>query len=152
MDSLLPAQLQYLQKLHSRLHARLLTLDQLLGSVPLQQQRFLDLEAILPEDNNDPKSQEFTSQCRNYSWDAIELFHVVDTVPRFHLIPATLIHICKTSWQGRIFENVYRHSDTDESRDPICSEVLHLLPEIDQVLGTSLSVKISSIVSSGKWS
>jgi hypothetical protein len=150
MDPLLPAQLQYLQKLHSRLHARLLALDQLLGSVPLQQQRYLDLEAILPEDTNDPNSQEFTSPCRNYSWDALELFKVVDTVPRFDLIPATLIHVCKTSWQGRIFEDVYRDSDINESRDPFCSEVLHLLPKIDQVLGTSLSGKINSIVSLGK--
>jgi hypothetical protein len=152
MDSLLPAQLQYLQKLHSRLHARLLALDQLLGSVPLQQQRYLDLEAILPEDTNDPKSQEFISPYRNYSWDALELFKVVDTVPRFDLIPTTLIHVCKTSWQGRIFKDVYRHSDINEPRDPFCSEVLHLLPKIDQVLGTSLSGKMNSIVSLGKCS
>jgi hypothetical protein len=152
MDPLLPAQLQYLQKLHSRLHARLLALDQLLGSVPLQQQRYLDLEAILSGDTNDPKSQEFTSPYRNYSWDALELFKVVDTVPRFDLIPATLIHVCKASWQGRISEDIYRHSDINEHRDPFCSEVLHLLPKIDQVLGTSLSGKMNSIVSLGKCS
>jgi hypothetical protein len=150
MDPLLPAQLQYLQKLHSRLHARLLALNQLLGSVPLQQQRYLDLEAILPEDTNDSKSQELTSPYRKFSWDALELFKVVDTVPRFDLIPATLIHVCKTSWQGKIFENVCRHSDINEPRDPFCSEVLHLLPKIDQVLGTSLNGKINSIVSLGK--
>lgn len=146
MDQAISAQLPDMQELH----ARLLALDQLLGSVPLLQQRSLDLEAILSNDSKDANLEEFASLHIAPSWDAETLYKVVDTVPRFDLIPATLINICKTSWQGRIYQNVYRHSDTDITRHPTCSEVLQLLPKLDRVLETYLNDKINAIMGLGR--
>lgn len=52
---------------------RLLTLDQLLVSVPLQQQRNLDLEAILSEDFKNTKLQKVAARHTTLSWDVAEL-------------------------------------------------------------------------------
>lgn len=148
MDPVLSAKLQHMQELL----VPLLALDQLLGSVPLQQQRNLDLEAILPEHSKDPEVQEVASRYTTLSWDVGELYKVVDTVTRFDLILVTLVYICKTSWQGRAYENVYRHSDINKPRDPTCSEALQLLPKLDRVLETSLSDKINAILDLGRCS
>jgi hypothetical protein len=129
---------------------RLLTLDKLLGSVPLKQQRNLDLEVIFSRDLQYSESQGVASQYPEPPSDVDELYKVADTVPRPDLIPATLVYICRTSWQGRTYENVYRHSDIHKPRDPTCSEVLQLLPKLDQVLETSLNGKINAIVGLGK--
>ncbi|KAF1978272.1 hypothetical protein BU23DRAFT_564510 [Bimuria novae-zelandiae CBS 107.79] len=142
MDPVHSAQMQHLQELL----ARLLTLDQLLGSVPLQQQRNLDLEAALSTTSRDLKLQGDVARYTTLSSDVEELYRILNRIPRFDLIPATLLYIFKTSWQGRIYQNLYRHSDVAKPRDPTCSEVLHLLPKLDRILETSLSIKISSIV------
>lgn len=131
---------------------RLIALDQLLDSVPLQEQREYDLEAILLKDFKDPKSQEVAEQYTTLWRDVGGLYKVVGTLLRFDLIPATLVYVCKTSWQARIYENVYRRSDINKSRDPTCSEVLQLLPKLDRVLETSLSDNINAIVGLGRCS
>lgn len=132
--------MHYLQELT----VRLLALDQLLGSVALQEQKDLDLEAVLSKDCGAPNSQEAAAWCSE------ELYYVVDTVPRFDLIPATLVDICRTSWQGRVYENVYRRPDAKASRNPTCSEVIQLLPKLDRVLKTGLNNKIIAIVALGR--
>lgn len=139
---------EHLQDVHG-LILRLLALDQLLGSVPLHQQRDLDLDSTLLEDAKALDLKGVASLNSAPSWDLGELYEVVDTVPQFDRIPATLLDICKTSWRGRTYQNVYRHPDINKPRDPTCSEVLQLLPKIDRLLETSLSDKIDAIVSLG---
>lgn len=126
---------------HSQgLVSRLLALDRLLGSMPLHQRQNLDLARVSEDINT------------RTLWDVEELYRTVDTVPRPDRIPAILVDICRLSWQGRIYCNVYRHSDIDQSRDPTCSEVLQLLPKLDILLETSLHDKIKAVVSSGRKS
>lgn len=148
MDLMLPDNLQDMQELVPRL----LALDRLLGSVPLHQQQDLDLGSNYSEDAKALDQKDIETQDTAPSWDMGELYKVVDAVPRFDRIPATLVDICKTSWRGRIYQNVYRHSDIDKPRDPTCSEVLQLLPKLDLLLATALSDKINAIVSLGRCS
>jgi hypothetical protein len=139
---------------------RLLALDRLLDSVPLQQQRKKqqqqqlqqnpDLDVILSIENSDPVLQEAAARYTTLTLDNRNLNRIANQVPRSDLIPATLVHICKTSWQGEIFKNVYCHSDMSKSRDPTCSEVLSLLRRFDRALGTRLRVKINAILRSGR--
>jgi hypothetical protein len=69
MDPVLLAQLQHTQELL----VRLFTLDQLLGFVPLQQQRNLGLEAIISEDFKDPRLEGVAARYTTLSWDIREL-------------------------------------------------------------------------------
>jgi len=140
MDEVPSSQMHDLQELT----VRLLALDQLLGSVALQEQHDLDLEAVLSKDCGAPESQKAAA------WSLEELYYVVDTVPRFDLIPATLVDICRTSWQGRVYENVYHRPDANEPRNPTCSEVIQLLPKLDGVLKTSLNNELNAIVALGR--
>lgn len=126
---------------------RLLALDQLFTSVPLHQQQDLDLDSNLFEDAKVLGLEDIRDTMP--LWNMGELYRVVDMIPRFDRIPATLVDICKTSWQGKIYQNVYHHSDIKKSRDATCSEVLQLLPELDRLLETSLSDKINAIISLG---
>jgi len=130
---------------------RLLALDQLLGSVPLHLQHGLDLDTVFSEDVNSKALglEDIEASNSTPSWDVGDLYKVVDTIPRFNRIPATLIDICKTSWRGRTYQNAYLDSKIDEPRDPTCSEVLQLLPRLDRLLEMSLNNKISAIVSLG---
>ena len=146
MDPVIAAQLQ-------ELLVRLLALDQILGSVPLEhlhRQQNLNLDAIFSKESNDPILQEAAARYTSLTFDMDNLHKTVDKVPRFELVPATLIHVCRVSWQGRIFENVHRHSDINKSRDPNCSEALSLLRKIDRISGTRLRVKINAILRSGR--
>ena len=131
---------------------RLLALDRLLGSVPLQhlqRQHNLDLDVTLSKELEHPILQEAAARYTTLTFDMNNLHWTVDKVPRFELIPEILVHICKTSWQGKVFENVYRHSDMNRSRDPTCSEALSLLRKLDKASGSRLRVKINTILRSG---
>lgn len=143
MDLMLPDHSQDIQELV----LRLLALDRLLGSVPLHQQQDLHLDTIFSEDAKALGLKDIKSPNTTPLWDVGGLYKVVDTVPRFDRIPATLLDICKTSWRGRTYQNVYRHSDITGSRDPTCSKVLQLLPKLDRLLETFLSNKINSVCS-----
>ncbi|KAJ8110661.1 hypothetical protein OPT61_g6547 [Boeremia exigua] len=118
MNPLPPNGAQTLQELR----LRLIVLDQLLGSVPLQQQQQeLDFGTLLSEDFIASISDEVATQ---------GLYKIVKTVPRFDLIPAVLVNVCRY-----------------KTRDPTCSEVLALLPRLDKFLELSLYEKINAITS-----
>lgn len=129
---------------------RLIALDQLLESVPVKEQWKLDLGAISTEDFTNPVLQAAEARYTTLSLKTLYLHKIVEGVPRFDLIPATLVYVCKVSWQGKIYENVYSHSDVNKSRDPTCSEVLPLLRKLDRTLGTRLRVKINAILRLGE--
>lgn len=96
MDDPISDHLQDMQELAFQL----LALDQLLGSVPLESQQDLDLDAILPGDiisKAGLSAENIGPFNTTPSWDVDELYKVVDTVPRFTQIPATLVDICKIS-------------------------------------------------------
>nr|QTA73108.1 hypothetical protein [Epicoccum nigrum] len=141
MDSTTSFSLQDMRKLTSQL----LALDRLLSSVPSHREQDLDLDTGFSGPAKSPSPNEKDQSC---TVEVGELYKIVDAIPRYDLIPATLIHICKTSWQGRIYQNMYRRSDVDNVRHPTFSEVLKLLPKLDQLLETSLSDKVDAVVSS----
>lgn len=130
-----------------KLTSQLLALDRLLSSVPSHREQDLDLDTGFSGPAKSPSPNEKDQSC---TVEVGELYKIVDAIPRYDLIPATLIHICKTSWQGRIYQNMYRRSDVDNVRHPTFSEVLKLLPKLDQLLETSLSDKVDAVVSSGQ--
>lgn len=144
-----PGETQYMQQLRAQLHA----LGLLFGSVPLQQpqQPNLDLDAILSEGLTNTELQgEVPVEGPIDTEKLYMLYMSVNAVPRFDLIPATLVNIYKTSLQGMTYQNVYCHSGMNKPRNPTCSEVLQLLPRLDEVLETSLSDKVNTLINTGK--
>lgn len=140
-------EIQHIQQLCAQLHA----LDLLLGSVPLQQHSSLNLNTIFSECLADTEIPDTTPTEYSTNTEKLDaLCIIVNTVPRFDLIPAILIDIYKKLLQGVIYRNVYRHSDINKSRDPTCSEVLQLLPTLDEELKTSLCDRFNALINKGK--
>ena len=50
-----------------------------------------------------------------------------------------------------MYWNVYRHSNINKARNPTCSDVLQLLPGIDEASKTSLCDKFDAIISKGNY-
>ena len=119
-----------------RLRAQLRALDRILGSVPLEQRNGLKVHDALTEAPDTEKPGPLR-----------EIFY---TTPRAELIPKILVDIYDASLENRTYQNVYRHSDPTKSRDPTCSEVLRLLPNLDSLLQLALSNKFEAITNNGK--
>jgi len=109
---------------------KLRTIDGLLCSTPIGRHRQLDLTAIVQSDA--------TMQAIADTDTAQDLQILVRHLHRPELIAATFVELYTTALHGRIYCNVYRCEDDLLGPDPTCSEVLGLLPAVDQLLDTSL--------------
>ena len=109
---------------------KLRALDAMLCSTPEAHHRELDLAALAQSDT--------TTQTVADTEMLDGLRALVKPLRRPELIPDAFVELYTAALQGRVYINVFRNSEPYKGPNPTCSEVLRLLPDIDNLLDTSL--------------